>query len=344
MAPSPQPLCWILAGPETGRKDEFIAQTVSYWAAKDGAQPERHRLYAGETSPEQLLGLLQNGSLFSSRKLVEYRNAETVTTKSALAGLESYLKSPAPDTVLMLLTESYSLPKSMESAVGAAGKKIFWELRESEKPAWIRERLARDRVSADEDAIEAILELVENETSALESACLTLGACFPEDTRLGAEDVEACLSKSRREDAFSLFDRIAGGDFQSALEVIDTLLADRQTDPAQIIAALTWNFRKLERLRILVDRGNSPDEALSEEKVTSKTAQRKFKSALQRYSADDCLRIVRCASETEALLRGGTPASFIRPLLHLLIRAIMIKKGLGLVLSGWKEREYYLSD
>ena len=135
MAPSPQPLCWILAGPETGRKDEFIAQTVSYWAAKDGAQPERHRLYAGETSPEQLLGLLQNGSLFSSRKLVEYRNAETVTTKSALAGLESYLKSPAPDTILMLLTESYSLPKSLESAVGATGKKIFWELRESEKPA-----------------------------------------------------------------------------------------------------------------------------------------------------------------------------------------------------------------
>jgi DNA polymerase-3 subunit delta len=344
MAATPSPLCWILAGPESGRKDAFIAELASQWAARDGSQPERHRLYAGETAPEELLNLLQNGSLFASRKLVEYRNAENVTTKSDLGSLGSYLASPAPDAVLILVTEAYSLPKALETAVGPAGKKIFWELRESEKPAWIRERLARDRISADEDAIEAILEMVENETSALDSACLMLGACFPEDTRLGADEVEACLSRSRREDAFSLFDRMAEGDFQTTLAVLDTLLSDRQTDPAQIIAAITWSFRKLERLRLLADGGYSPDDAMKEEKITSKTAQKKFRMAMQRYSAEDCLRIVRCASETEALLRGGAPATFTRPLLHLLVRAIMIKKGQGLVLSGWKERGYYLSD
>lgn len=344
MAVTASPLCWILAGPESGRKDAFISDLAAQWAARDGSQPERHRLYSGETGPDELLNLLQNGSLFASRKVVEYRNAEALTGKAALAGLESYLTSPSPEAILILVTESYSLAKSLETAVGAAGKKIFWELRESEKPAWIRERLSRDRISADEDAIEAILELVENETSALDSACLMLGAYFPEGTRLGANEVEACLSRSRREDAFSLFDRMAEGEFQTALEVLDTLLSDRQTDPAQIIAALTWSFRKLERLRLLADSGYSPDDAMKEEKITSKTAQRKFRIAMQRYSAGDCLRIVRGASETEALLRGGAPAAFIRPLLHLLVRSIMVKKGQGLVLSGWKEREYYLSD
>ena len=312
--------------------------------AKDGAPPEFSRFYAGEIQPEQLVGLLQNGSLFASRRIIEYRNAEAITGKSALSVLESYIKNPADDAILLLETETYSLPKSLETVVGTTHKKMFWELRDSEKPAWIRERLARERLTAEDGAIDAILELVENETSALDSACCMLAACFPEGTRLSADDAEAALSKSRQEDAFSLFDRMGGSDLSSALSVLETILADRQSDAAQIIAALLWSFRKLERLQLAVASGLGSDEAFRQEKVTSKTGQKKFRMAMQRYSAEDCARIVRAASETEGALRGGLATLFSRPLLHLLIRSAMVQKGRGLILSGWKEQEYYLSE
>jgi hypothetical protein len=62
---------------------------------------------------------------------------------------------------------------------------------------------------------------------------------------------------------------------------------------------------------------------------------------MSRYSAEDCERIVRAASETEGLLRGGYPPALARPFLHLFARSAMTQKGRGLILSGWKEQEYY---
>ena len=341
MPPKKPSACYILAGPELGRREAFVADLVRTCTTIDGAAPERHRLYATDTSPEEIVGLLRNGSLFASRRIVEYRGAEALSTKAQTSTIADYLASPADGAILILITEGYSLAKALETAAGSANKIMFWELRDAEKPAWLKDRLAADRLSAEDGAIEALLELVENETSAMESACIFLAACFPAGTRLSADDVEAALSRSRREDAFSLFDRMASGDLASALGVLDAVLADRQSDPAQIIAALVWSFRKLGRLQSCVTSGESPEEAFRIEKVTSKTGQKKFRSAMRRYSEKDCLRILRAISETEGALRGGFPASFARPLLHLLVRSAMTRKGSGLILSGWKEREYY---
>jgi DNA polymerase-3 subunit delta len=343
MPPKPPAPCYILAGPEIGRRESFVAELVKTCAAIDGSPPEFHRLYASESQPEELVGLLRNGSLFASRRIVEYRGAEILSNKSQVSPIADYLASPADDAVLLLVTEGYSLAKALETAAGAANKIMFWELRDAEKPAWLRDRLAADRLSADEGAIDALLELVENETSAMESACLFLAACFPPGKRLSAEDIEAALSRSRREDAFSLFDRMASDDLASALSVLDAVLADRQSDPAQIIAALVWSFRKLGRIQSVVSSGASPEEAFRVEKVTSKTGQRKFRAAMRRYGEKDCSRILRAVSETEGALRGGFPATYARPFLHLLVRSAMTRKGGGLILSGWKEREYYPS-
>ncbi|MCX7026571.1 MAG: DNA polymerase III subunit delta [Spirochaetes bacterium] len=339
-APAP---FYILAGPEIGRREAFIGEIVKTCAAIDGSQPELHRRYASETGPEELTGLLRNGSLFASRRIVKYQGAETISTKAQIAAITDYLASPADGAVLLLVTEGYSLAKPLETAVGAANKIMFWELRDAEKPVWLKDRLAADGLSADEGAIDALLELVENETSSMESACLFLAACFPKDKRLSADEVEAALSHSRREDAFSLFDRMTSGDLSTALGVLDAILADRQSDPSQIVAALVWSFRKLRRIQSLAAGGESPEEAFRIEKILSKTGQKKFRAGMKRYSEQDCGRILRAISETEAALRGGFPGSYARPFLHLLVRSVMMKKGGGLILSGWKEREYYLS-
>lgn len=335
---------YILAGPEIGKKEAFVAGLRSSLAAEGSASPEYSRLYAAEVSAEQLVGILRNPSLFSAKRLVEYRNAEALAGKASIDALAAYIKNPADDAVLLLVTEAYSLAKPLETAAGAACKKMFWELRETEKPGWIKDRLARYRLSADSAAVDIMLELVENETSALESACLVLAACFPEGSRLGADDVEAALSKTRQEDAFSLFDRLAESDLSSALSVLDSLLSSRQSEASQIIAALVWSFRRLERLQLAAAQGLSPEEAFAREKITSKTAQKKFKSAMRRYSAQDCELILRAASETDGALRGGYPASFARPFLQLFIRAAMDKKARSHILSGWKEQEYYRFD
>lgn len=335
---------YILAGPEIGRRELFVREIAEGLAAKEGQAAEYSRFYAQDMSAQQLVGFLHNASLFASRRLIEYRNAEALSSKQDQEALITYIKSPAEDAVLLLVTEAYGLAKGLEEAVGSRGKKIFWELRDSEKPAWLRDRLARDMLSAEEEAIETVLELVENETAALESACIVLAACFPAQHRLSTEDIESALSRSRREDAFSLFDRMVQGDMDSALGVLDALLSDRQSESSQIMAALIWSFRTLERLHRGIAQGLTLEEAFRAEKISSKTGQRKFRAALGRYKSEECSRILKAASETEGILRAGYPASFARSFLQLFIRSAMTMKGSGLVLSGWKEEEYYPFD
>ncbi len=335
---------YILAGPEIGRRELFVREIAEGLAAKEGQAAEYSRFYAQDMPPERLVGILRNASLFAPRRLIEYRNAEALSSKQDQEALIAYIKSPAEDAVLLLVTEAYGLAKGLEEAVGSRGKKVFWELRDSEKPTWLRDRLARDRLSADDEAIETVLELVENETAALESACTVLAACFPAEHRLNSENIESALSRSRREDAFSLFDRMVQGDIDSALSVLDALLSDRQSESSQIIAALIWSFRTLERLHRSLAQGLEMENAFRAEKITSKTGQRKFRAALGRYKGEDCTRILKAASETEGLLRAGYPASFTRSFLQLFIRSAMTMKGSGLILSGWKEEEYYPFD
>ncbi|MCE1157890.1 MAG: DNA polymerase III subunit delta [Spirochaetia bacterium] len=343
--PSPALLpTYILAGPEIGRRDLFVREIAEGLAAKEGQAAEYSRFYAQDMPPERLVGFLRNASLFSPRRLIEYRNAEVLSSKQDQESLIAYIRNPAEDAVLLLVTEAYGLARGLEEAVGPRGKKIFWELRDSEKPAWLADRLARDRLAADDDAIETVLELVENETSALDSACTVLAACFPAQHRLSSEDIESALSRSRREDAFSLFDRMVQGDMDSALGVLDALLSDRQSESSQIMAALIWSFITLERLHRNLAQGLELEDAFRAEKIGSKTGQRKFRAALNRYNGGDCARILKAASETEAALRAGYPASFARSFLQLFIRSAMMMKGSGLILSGWKKEEYYPFD
>ena len=336
--------CYALCGPEIGKRNAFIKDVIALWTRADGAPPERYTFYAGETSVDELLGVARNGSLFSSRRVIEYRNAEAVTTKADIAAVADYAKAPDTDAVLFLITDAYSLPKAIEAAIGPAGKLMFWELREFEKPAWVREELSHYGLTIDDDGLSTLFELVENETSALDSVCTMLAAYFPQGKHLTSNDIESTLSKSREEDAFSLFDRMASGGLDTALGVLDALLADRQSDATQIVAALVWSLRKTERLHLLTDAGNesmSIDAAFLQEKVTTKTAQRRFKAAMQRYGAKDCSLAVRACSATEAALRSGLATFFERPLLQLLIVSIMSKDFGQPALSGWKEEEYY---
>ncbi len=64
--------------------------------------------------------------------------------------------------------------------MGKDRKKTFFEMFESEKPRWIERKLRELGLAIDEGGIEALLELVENESGALDAACSRLAVIFPQ--------------------------------------------------------------------------------------------------------------------------------------------------------------------
>jgi DNA polymerase-3 subunit delta len=295
---------YLLAGPEAGRRAAFVDELRAAIAAADGARAEEHRLYAYETGAGELLGLLRNGSLFSSRRIVEYRFAELAKGKEELGALAAYIASPAPDAILLLETDLFYVEKALEDAVGRERKKTFFEMFENEKPRWVDRRLRELGLEPEESGVEAVLELVENESSALEAACARLAIVYPRGARIGEAEVEAAIARNRQEDAF----------------------ADRKGDAVQVISALIWSFRRLHKLHLLVEAGEGFEPACIRLQLRSKAAQRQNAAAMRRYSRADCERIIRLASEVDS--RGRAMGSaYERSLLQLLAYGIVERKG-----------------
>jgi DNA polymerase III subunit delta len=317
---------YLLAGPETGKRAAFAAELRAGISAADGSPPEEHRAYASETGIGEVLALLRNGSLFSSRRIIEYRGAELIKGKEDLGSVAAYIASPAPDAVLILVTESFYVEKALEDAVGKARKRTFFEMFENEKPRWVQNKMRELGLGIDEGGIEALLELVENESGALEAACSRLALVFPPGSVLGEEEIEAAIARNRQEDAFSLFERVATGDLESALETLEAVLADRRGDAVQIVSALTWSFRRLRRLHSLIEEGEGIESACMRLQMRSKALQRQSSAAVRRFPKADCERIILLASSFDAKART-MGSLFERSLLQLFVYGIMVKKG-----------------
>jgi DNA polymerase-3 subunit delta len=317
---------YLLAGPETGKRAAFVSELRASIAAADGSSPEEHRTYVSETGVGEIIDLLRNGSLFSSQRIVEYRGVELVKGKEDLGALSAYLSAPAPDAVLLLVTEAFYADRALEEAVGKDRKRTFFEMFESEKPRWVEKKLRELGLSIEEGGVAALLELVENESGALDAACSRLAVAFPRGVTLGEEDVEAAITRNKQEDAFSLFERVATGGLEEALETLEAVLADRRGDAVQIISALLWSFRRLIRLHSLLIEGESLESACMKLQMRSKALQRQSAAAVRRYPLTECERIVMLASAFDAKARS-MGSGFERILLQLFVYGIMAKKG-----------------
>jgi DNA polymerase-3 subunit delta len=341
MAGPRMPPVWILAGPEIGLKEAFVADIVKKVRDLGGDEPEIHRLYAGDASPSDAISLLRNSSLFASWVIVEFHNVDQISQKADIDALARYCGAPAEQTVLLLETEGYSAPKTIEKTVPSACRKTFFELFENELAGWVRRELGQSELSLDGEALESLLELVPHDTASLKAACLILNSSFPAGSALSAENVEAAILRSKPEDAFTLFEKIGQGELSLSLEVLDTVLDSRRGDANQIIAALVWSFRRLQRIGDAVAHGERFEDVCPREGARSKTVQRQLRAALQHYKPEDCRRIILALSETEAATRGPLGSAFDRQLLHLLITSIITEKGRGLAIAGWSEQGFY---
>ncbi len=322
----PLPSAEILAGPETGRRNDYIAQVRQECAREWGSPPEEHRLYAFETGVQDLLGLLRNGSLFSAGKLVFLYGAESVKGKADAAALASYIRSPAESTVLLLVTEGYGVDKAVEEAVGRDRKRMFWELGEGEKTRWVRDFFRREGLEIQEDAVEAVLELVENNTEALKTECSRLALFFPRGGVVSAETVESYIAHNREEDAFSLFERMASGSLERSLETLDAILVSREGTGIGLLGGLLWSFRRLRSLHGAMESGMPYDQAARSLRITSRKMQATYDAARRTWPGRACESLVAFGVETDAQLRSlGT--LYERLLLELFVYACVVRKG-----------------
>ncbi len=317
---------FAVGGPELGRRNDFIRQLKTRCATEWKGEPEEHRLYAHETPVPALLDLLMNGSLFSPGKFVQYLGADQIKAKADVQSLVEYARHPADTTVLVLVADGIGVDKAIEAAISKDAKKVFWELSAQESGRWIRDYFSGQGVRIDDEAVESILELVENNTEALKTECSRLALFFTRGSAIGEEDVERYIAHNRAEDAFSLWDRMAAGSFEQSLETLQAILADRDGSGVGLLAGLLWSFRRLSALHAALADGTPYEQAARSLRITRRTALASYDLARRRWSRNTCERLVAFGVETDARLRSMGQANE-KVVLELFIYACVVVKG-----------------
>lgn len=318
---------YLFTGPEIGERNIAIAKVKEALTKQYGAL-DLHNIYAGLTTIPQVLSILQTGSLFNNAICVTLNNAHEITKKDEIEIIANWAKSSMSfPSFLILTSDEISINKSLENVVPKAQKQIFWELFENKKREWISRFFAKEKMRITEGAIDSILEMVENNTEMLKTACSHLVLFFDEGKNIEEEDIETLLSHTKEETPFSLFDAISHLNLSQSLTIAEKLMQIKNTSPIQIIAGLTFCFRRLSDWHSVIKANNGFSElAVKTKGFTSKTAIEQYKRAGKNFSMKDTERILSLLNNIDFEMRL-TGTNFQNLLLGHLIYLIVAKRG-----------------
>ena len=324
----------MLLGPEAGEKGSRLKEIRNALRSEFGADPEIHRFYPFETQNGEIITTLVNNSLFSDHRLVILSQAEELQSQQVKM-LTDYLASPSDSATLVIISSQTWLSGKLTSLIPKEQVQVFWELFENRKETWVRNLFADAGFAITSDALELLLELVENNTQELRSTGMQLMQFVGAEGSdiVTEETVEQYIQHTRQESVFSLFEHICTGTYARALEVLHTLIRCGEGDAIPLIAGLLWQFRRLVSLEELLQEGLGWDEAARKTEVSGKSApikrkkdQASYQSAAQRYPLSTSRSIIARLGEYDIKTRE-MGNDFQQLLLENLLGIIMFDKG-----------------
>ncbi len=314
---------WLLTGPEIGERAAALAE-IRKTAARSG-ELDAHLLYSGDVRMGEVVSLLQNGSLFAAARFVVLKGAEVIKKKEDVEMLTQWISSSVgtEEATLVLVSDEIGIDRKIEAAVPKEHKRVFWELFESRKEQWISAFFRKEGYEVDEAAVASILDLVENNTDALKTACSRLTLFFPKGHRVTEDDTISFLSHDREESPFTLFDAMTEGDLAGALEIVSKLSLSRESSPVQTIAGLSFCFRRLADWHRLADSGMTDDFSLKKAGFTSKKAVTQYRAAARRWDGAAVTRALALLANADVELRSS-PQSTHGIIVDLAVRAALV--------------------
>jgi DNA polymerase-3 subunit delta len=277
---------FLLLGPEKGKKKDFLNSLYKKLKTTSGTKPEIYKLYPFEDSADKIISTIQNSSLFSSSKMVVISDADTINAADAGAIGDCLQKVPA-DTYIIFSTDQTAASKvstKVTKPISKQNRKVFWEMFDSDKKSWILTFFRKNNQQISTDAVDIILDMVENNTEELKNNCSTLSLFYADKTVITIEMIEEFLYHSKEENAFTLFDKLAEKNTPAAMEILNKIISSGNTHYILLCGGLLFQFRKLLSLRQMA--GNSyPDTAAMQQlKINGKKQQKTYKTAFSKYS------------------------------------------------------------
>lgn len=212
-----------------------------------------------EAGWDEVLGRAATMPMLAERQVILVDGAESVerlgeeSREEVLQALDRYLASPAPFTLLVLEAHALDRRQRFFKLLNDSKHVLVVELTiGAESAAAVAEQMARDLGSAiDRDAAALLAEIQNGEPARMHIELEKL-ATYKQDPkgRITRADVEMLVVAARRNTVWQLADMLVSRDRKGALAFLDNLLREGE-EPAAIVGALAWTYRKLIEAREL---------------------------------------------------------------------------------------------
>jgi DNA polymerase-3 subunit delta len=320
---------YLYLGPEIGEREDAVS-AIRARMRETHSNVEETSFYAGDTQTGEIVTLIQNGSLFADARLFIIKNAEEIKKKEAKELLSPCLMKLPEKTTVILISLSTKIEKELEDCVPKNNKTIFWEMFEDRKIDWVRNFWRRAGYNINNDAVEMILEMVENNTEALRRECSALMLFLDKTQVIDGAAIEKWLARTRSESAFTLFSAIAAGSLSKSADILHALLGAKES-PVALFAGLTWCFKRLRDYTAVVESGNSNDFEFRKIGLASPLIRKDYVLMHKNYAqvsnvADICLSLT---AEMDVMIREGGGALESILMDYYLFKIISLSKNGG---------------
>jgi DNA polymerase-3 subunit delta len=178
-------------------------------------------------------------SLFAEKKIVELRLPTGKPGAQGSAALTAYCQKPNPDQLLLI-----TLPRLDRTGQGSAWFNALsrlgaivdvWPLDRQRLPAWIADRLARQKQRAPREVLDFLAERVEGNLLAAHQEIQKLALLAPEG-ELTIEMVEQAVASVARYDPYDAAEALVSGDIARYVRVIEGLRGEGEAPPFVLFA------------------------------------------------------------------------------------------------------------
>lgn len=258
----------------------------------------------------ELEGGADNLSLFATRRLLELRLASPRPGDAGSKVLQHLARRGDPDRLILVVTgklDSAAMRSSWVKAIEAEGVLArVWPVDRTELPAWIRRRAATEGLELAQAAAELLADRVEGNLLAADQEIRKL-AIVSKATRIEERDILDAVANNARFDVYRLVDTLLLGDARRAFNVLAVLRAEG-TEPAFVCWALSRELSLLTRLAGIASRGQRVESAFAKLGVWQRR-QALVRRALDRYSVDDLVTLLRDAAVADRIVKGVLPGN-----------------------------------
>ena len=247
----------------------------------------------------------QTLSLFAQKRVIELRMPTGKPGTQGAKALQAYAESPAPDTVLIVI--SGDIVKAAQrskwfTSLDKAGASIEApKVQAQQIVAWIDKRLQQANIQAEPGVSKVIAHYVEGNLLAAAQEINFL-ALHSEGESLSIERVQSVISDQARFTSFAYVDACLAGQSARAVRILASLKGEK-VEPILIVSALSRESVRLVSLSHARNRGQSEQPLYRRLGVWS-SRERLMGDALNRISYVGWLRIHSKLADLDSMLKG----------------------------------------